>query len=394
MTTATNPHMPPLSSGEIEVTDPDRYEDIDRKQERVAGLLSRKKYDAVLLRRPCNFAWLTSGAQCPLHAGIDPAAAIFLTPEARVVVADNVDSSQLFERQLAGLGFQLKQRPWHEGRTGLLEDLCRGRNVACDLPQAGTSDESAEIALLRLPLTALECERLRKLGAIASHAVEATARNIEPGQTEAEIAGHLANRLIRREVQPLSLRAVADGRGLAYRHWQFGDNALQRWCFISTIVSRWGLCCGVTRSVVFGSPPSDVVMAFQQAVMLQATGMFFSQSGSPLSTVWQKVRRIYDKQGVGEEWQAADQADVVGYLASEVQLFPASEFSLLPRMAVHWHPSVGPVQMGDTILVSEEGPELLTQATDWPMLHVTVKGQPMKVPDILVREANASAAPV
>jgi Xaa-Pro aminopeptidase len=245
---------------------------------------------------------------------------------------------------------------------------------------------------MRLPLTALECERLRKLGAIAAHAVEATARTIEMGQTEAEIAGQLAHRLIRHEVHPLSLRAVADGRGLAYRHWQFGDNALRRWCFISTIVSRWGLCCGVTRSVVFGSPPDEMVMPFQQAGMLEATGMFFSQAGWPLATVWQKVRRIYDKQGVGEEWQSADQADVVGYLASEVQLFPASEFTLLPRMAVHWHPSVGPAQMGDTILVSEEGPELLTNANDWPMLCVTVKGRPVYVPDILIREVGAPAA--
>ena len=384
--------MPPVSSGEFDVTDPDRSEDVDRKQERIAGLLARKKYDAVLLRRPCNFAWLTSGATCPLHAGTEPAAAIFVTPEARLVVADNVDAKQLFDRQLGGLGFQLKQRPWHEGRSGLLDDLCRGRSVACDLPQAGTSDESAEIALLRLPLTALECERLRKLATIASHAVEATARNIELGQTEAEIAGQLAHRLIRHEVQPLSLRAVADSRGLAYRRWHFGDNALQRWCFISTIVSRWGLCCGVTRSVVFGSPPDEMVVAFQQAGMLQATGMFFSQAGWPLSTVWPKVRRIYDKQGVGEEWQSADQADVVGYLASEVQLFPTSEFTLLPRMAVHWHPSVGPAQMGDTILVSEEGPELLTHATDWPMLLVTVKGNSVYVPDILIREAGAPPA--
>ena len=385
-------YLPPLSSGEFEITDPDRSEDIDRKQERLTGFLTRKKYDAILLRRPCNFAWITSGARCPLHGGTEPAAAVFVTPEARVIVADNVDSKQLFDRQLGGLGFQLKQRAWHEGRSGLLEDLCRGRNVACDVLQAGTTDESAEVALLRLPLSALECERLRKLAAIAAHAVEATARNIEPGQTEADIAGHLANRLIKHEVRPLSLRAVADGRGSAYRHWQFGDNVLKKWCFISAIVSRWGLYCGVTRTVVFGSPPDDMVTAFQQAGILQATGMFFSQPGWPLSTVWQKVRRIYDKLDVGEEWQLADQADVVGYGASEVQLFPASEFTLLPRMPVHWHPSVGPAQMGDTILVSEEGPELLTTATDWPMLYVTVKGQPVYVPDILVREASAPAA--
>jgi hypothetical protein len=34
---------------------------------------------------------------------------------------------------------------------------------------------------------------------------------------------------------------------------------------------------------------------------------------------------------------------------------------------------------------------LLTTASDWPMLYVTVKGQPVYVPDILVREASAPA---
>ncbi|MBI3861241.1 MAG: M24 family metallopeptidase [Planctomycetia bacterium] len=394
MSTVTNQFLPPLSSGEIEITDPDRYEDIDRKQERIAAFLTRRKYDGLLLRRPCNFAWFTSGAECPRDAAHEPAAALFITPEARVVLADNVDSSQLFDRHLAGMGFQLKQRPWHEGRSGLLDDLCRGRSVACDVQQAGATNEAAEIAALRLPLTALECERLRKLGGIAAHAVEATARNIELGQTEAEIAGQLANRLYRHEVQPLSLRAVADGRGRSYRRWKFGDNTLRRWCFISATVSRWGLCAGVTRSVVFGSPPPEMVLAFQQAGMLSATGMFFSQSGWPLSLVWQKVRRIYEKQGVGDEWQLADQADVVGYLASEVPMVPTSEFTLLPRMPLHWHPSVGPAQVGDTMLVGEEGCEMVTRPTDWPMLCVTVKGRPVELSDLLVRESGAPATSV
>jgi Xaa-Pro aminopeptidase len=390
MATVLNPTGHPLSSGEFDITDPDRYEDVDRKQAQITAFLARKRYDALLLREPCNFAWFTSGGECPRHAGGEPAAALFITPDARVVVADNVDAGQLFDRQLGGLGFQLKQRAWHEGRIGLLDDLCRGRNVACDAGQPGTTDESTEISALRLPLTALECERLRKLGTIAAHAVEATARHIEPGQIEADIAGHLAHRVVRHEALPLRLRAVADGRGQAHRNWNFGNQPLRRWCILSATVSRWGLCCTATRSVVFGSPPDELLIAFQQAGMLEATGMFFSQAGWPLATVWQRVYRIFEKQGIGDEWQAADQADVVGFRPSEVALVPSSAFTLLPRMAVHWHPSVGPAQVGDTILVSDEGYELITPATDWPTLFVSVKGKPVHLPDILVREAGAA----
>ncbi len=393
MATAITQTTQPLSSGEFDFSDPDRYEDVERKQAQVANFLVRKRYDALLIRQPCNFAWFTSGAECPRHAGIDPAAALFITPDARVVVADNVDSGQLFDKQLGGLGLQLKQRPWHAGRNGLVEDLCRGRNVACDTAQAATTDESAEIAALRQPLTVLECERLRKLGAIAAHAVEAAARHLEPGQTEAEIAGQLAHRLLRHEAKPVLLRVVADGRGMTYRHWNFGDHPLRRWCFLSAIVSRWGLHCGVTRSVVFGSPPDDLLIAFQQAGMLEATGLFFSQAGWPLSTVWQKVHRIYEKQGISEEWQVADQADVLGYRASEVQLVPSSGFMLLPRMAVHWHPTVGPAQVGDTMLATETGHESVTPPTDWPTLSVSVKGKPVILPDILVRESRSPTSP-
>jgi Xaa-Pro aminopeptidase len=390
MAVISNQFLPPMSSGEIEITDPDRFEDIDRKQERIAAFLARGKYDGVLLKAAGNFSWMTSGAMCPREHSGEPAAALFLTPEARVVLADNIDSCQLFDRQLNGMGFQLKQRPWHVGRSGLIEDVCRGRRVACDLPQSGTILEDTAIAALRLPLTALECERLRKLGAIAAHAVEATARHIEPGQTEAEIAGHLANRLIRHEAQPIVLRAVTDGRGRAYRHWTFGDNSLRRWCFLSATASRWGLCCSVTRTVAFGSPPEELVSAFHQAGMLAATGMFFSQTGWALSKIWEKVKRIYDKQGISDEWQFADQADVAGYLASEVPLYPSSEFTLLPRMPVHWHPSVGQAQVGDTILVGDDGPELITKATDWPTLCVTVKGRPIELADLLIRENQAN----
>ncbi len=383
----------PLSSGEFDFSDPDRYDEVERKQSQIAEFLVRRGYDGLLIRQPSNYAWFTSGAECPRHAGWEPTAALFITPDARVVLANNADSGQVFDKQLGGLGFQLKQRPWHEGRNGLFDDLCRGRNVAADVPMAAATDESAEIGSLRIPLTVLECERMRKLGALAAHAVEATGRHIEPGQTEADIAGHLANRLIRHEVQPLCLRAVADGRGLAYRHWNFGEHPLRRWCFLSATVSRWGLCCSVTRSVVFGSPPDDLIVSFQKAGILEATGAYFSQAGWAFSTVWQKVNRIYEKQGIGEEWQAADQADVVGYSPSEVALVPTAGITLLPRMAVHWHPSVGAAQVGDTFLVSEQGFEPLTPATDWPLLYVTVKGTPVHLPDILVREAATSQPP-
>jgi hypothetical protein len=54
-------------------------------------------------------------------------------------------------------------------------------------------------------------------------------------------------------------------------------------------------------------------------------------------------------------------------------------------MALYWHPSVRGAQVGDTILVGESEPELLTRPVDWPRMNVTVKGQPVVLPDLLIR---------
>lgn len=389
MTLLTNQSSQPLSSGEFDFTDPDRYDDVERKQRRIAEFLERIRYDAVLLQKPENFAWFTSGAECPRMGGDEPAAALFLTPDARVVVANNVDAAQLFDKQLGGLGFQLKQRPWHEERRVLFGDLCRGRRVASDADGDLTTNESGAIASLRMPLDTFECRRLRQLGALVAHAVEATARHVEVGQSEAEIAGQLAHRLVKHEVQPLWSRTIADGRGAAYRHWTAGDWTLKRWCTIAAVGSRWGLCCACARTVILGSPPLDVVGTYQQVAMLAATGMYFSQAGKKLSDVWPKVKRIYEKVGHSEEWRLADQAEVIGYRPREALLLPTSDFELTDGTPMHWHPSVGAVQVGESVLVREQGLEFLTKPVDWPLLCVTVKGQPMNLPDVLIRETVA-----
>ena len=52
-------------------------------------------------------------------------------------------------------------------------------------------------------------------------------------------------------------------------------------------------------------------------------------------------------------------------------------------MPIHWHPSVGPALVSDTILIGEGGFELLTPMETWPRVTVEIKGVPIPRPDIL-----------
>lgn len=378
----------PLSSGEFQITDPDRADDVDRKQQQIARFLQSKQYDALLLQEAPNLAWFTSGGnfQGGQTGQTGTRAALLITADSRVVICNNVDSGELFDKELSGLGFLLKQRPWHEARHVLVDDLCRGRAVASDTGYSGTPNESGFLNSLRVSLEPVECGRLRQLGRLVAHAIEATARNIELGQTEAEIAGHLAHRLIKQQTTPLHLQVIADGKGRRYRHWSYDNVPMRKWCSISAVATRWGLCCGATRTVCFGNPPDELANSFQKTAMLLATGIFFSEAASSVSTVLNKVRRIYDKLGHAEEWELCDQAAITGYQVCEMPFVPDSEFVLGPRMAVHWHPALGSAAASDTLLVGNERAELITIHDQWPSVQVAVKGSAVTLPDMLRRE--------
>ena len=379
--------LAPPSSGDIPVSDPDRLTDLESKHALVTDYLKSQNLDAIILQKPGNFSWFTSGGDCSRGGYTEPTAALLITADARVLVCGNVDSGQLFDRQLYGLGFQLKERPWHEPRQVLIDDLCRGRMVVSDTGVSGTKDVSQALLEMRQPLNELEITRLKETALLTTHAVEATARQFKKGQTEAEIAGELSHRMIKHDITPVRLQVMADGQGHRYRHWGFGADTVERYCVISAVGRRQGLCVGITRTVSFGEPPKTIRTAHHRALLMQATGMYFSQPGWEFQETWQRVARIYEKFECPDEWQHADQADLIGYEISEAALVPKSDFTFQPGMAVHWHPSVGPATVSDTILIGESAFENLTPSEGWPRLTVEVKRTPIQLSDILCREA-------
>jgi len=366
--------------------DLDRHEDICSKHAKLAELLESQGWDALLLQRPCNFSWMTSGSGIVGSGSALSTAALFITADSRLIATNNCDSPLLFEEEVPQLGFSLKERSWTESSQVLIDDLCRGRVVASDTGCQETVDASSELRDLRLCLTPLERARMRIVGRHVAHAVEATARTLEPGQTEAEIAGQLAHRLIHRQVAPERLQVMVDGRGDRYRHWSYGADPLRKNCVLSAVGSRWGLCAAAARTVSFGAPSRNLRSQFQTAVMAEATGIYFSQPGMSLSRLFGRVSRIYEKYGHDKQWRLCDQGDVIGYQPSELPITPGSRESLAVNMAVHWHPSVGSAMTGDTILVAENGYEPLRPAETWPQMAVSVKGFSVDCPDLLTRD--------
>ncbi len=384
------PPYHPMSSGEIRLPDGERYDEVDRKHKLLAEYLHLKQLDGVVLERPENFAWLTTGGDNARRGTAETTAALFISRDARVVLCNAVDSGQLFDRELPGLGFQVKEREWTEPREVLISDLCRGRNVASDTGVLGTTNVSAELADFRRTINEFEAKRLRTLGRWVAHAIEATARSLTRGTTEAEVAGEIAHRLIKHEITPVRIQVMADGQGARYRHWSYGMDKIERHCVISVVGRQFGLHAGCTRTVSFGKPPADMADTHQVASLLQATGLYFSHAGWEVAETWKRLQRIYEKFGVADEWRLADQAEALGYDLCGMMVTPEQTQKFSPGQVIHWHPSVRFASTGDTLLVHEDRTELVTPFEHWPTLKVQIKGITIDRPAILNRDAKES----
>ena len=357
------------------IQDTDRLADVELKHDRIRALLAATGADAVLMQDPANIAWFTAGADVARGGSENCQTSLFVTEDARLFATNSVDSTLIFEREAFGLGFQLKQREWFQPHSDLIDDLTRGRRVISDTSVEGTRGAARRIAEMRLPLTPLEVIRLKRLSSVVVHAVEVTAVNIRAGLTEAAVAGEVGHRLIKRTVTPVRLHVSADGRNNRYRHWTYGEDPIENYATICCVARRWGLHMAVSRTVAIDRIPPELWEAHQKAVLVQAVGMFFSRHREPLKELWPKVRRIYEKFDMPCEWQLCDQADVIGYRTSEVQITPESDYQLQSPSAVFWHPSVSMAMPGDTVLVTESGTEPLTRSSLWPELEVKVKGR-------------------
>ncbi|MCX7669563.1 MAG: aminopeptidase P family N-terminal domain-containing protein, partial [Anaerolineae bacterium] len=167
--------------------------DIQAKLAQVRSILVERQLDAVLIKRICNFAWLTDGAANYVGIAADVGAATLLvTRDAQYVVTTNIEAARLAaEEPLAALGFELRASPWHTPAAALAE-LTSGLRLGADAPHPGAADLGDEFNRLRVRLTAAEGERFRALGRACARAMDAAIRSVRPGMTEYEIAGLLS----------------------------------------------------------------------------------------------------------------------------------------------------------------------------------------------------------
>lgn len=365
-----------------------RRQDVETKHQRVREFLDATGNDAVVLGRADSVAWFTSGGDLGQDLGTEGASVLlYINRGSRAVITDNVQCARVFEEELAGLGFQLKERPWYEDPGRVLAELSHNKRIACDMGQLSGPwpREGDPLRALRLPLTDLERQRFRELGRTLTLAVEATCRNFIRGEKEADIAGHLAHRLIRQGVVPVDLRVAGDDRLARFRQPIFKSAPIDKRVTITATGRRHGLCATVSRTVSFGPVDDEYRACHGLAAMIDATCIYFTRHQESVGEVVRRAKRIYEKFGHPHEWSLDYLGFLTGYAPREALLLPDSPLVLSHGMPLCWSPSVGAARSSDTLVVDRRGYDLVTSAQDWPQIDVAVKGFVIPRPGILER---------
>jgi Xaa-Pro dipeptidase len=347
--------------------------EIAEKMERIAGFLDRHKLSALLLGRHENIAWATAGrVEARVALGSETAVtSLLLTRDGRrFYIAPINEGPRLAAEEFAGLGFEPILYPWYESAAQQIQRLTDGEPVGSDIGAPGTA--RVDLGSLRTPLFPAEMDRFRALGRLTAEATVTVLESLEPGLTEYEMAARTAAALLARGVAPTVLLMGTDDRIRKYKHAVPRGGVLERYGMINLCARKWGLVVSITRFVHFGPLPEDLSASFCHAAHIHSELLHATRPGATAATLYATAQKAYAAGSAPEEIELHHQGGPCGYVERAWLITPAGEQTVDLPQAFAYNPSLRGAKVEDTVLVTNEGVEMLTGTPSLPVLETTI----------------------
>jgi Xaa-Pro aminopeptidase len=369
-----------------------RRAEVDAKHDQVARWLRDTGLEAVFLSAPANVAWFCGGAQFAgvFAPGEEPC--VWLDLSRRWIVGANVDSQRLFDEELDGLGFSLKEYALERGRERLLADLTRNKKFGCDRSMSGAIIIGDELAQWRKVLQANEQQRLRQVGTLVNLALESAARIVNLGDSEHAVAGLIAQRLWHRGAEPVSIQVAADGRAAKYPRFGVTGATIRRSCVLQATAKWGGLHATASRTIWFGAPSDAERNNFETACLLTAAAIAGCRARVAARAVVSSLRPVWQAAGADQDAALTRCGWLTGYRPAEALFTAQGGERLQAGMACVWAAQVRGAVACDTVLVTDTGTKTITEIERWPTQIVKVHGLTIRRPDMLIRPAGPALA--
>lgn len=341
--------------------------------------------DAILLQHVSSIAWATGGSSAYVDIARSTAeVSLLVTGNNQYLITNNIEATRLEKEEgLASQGWDFHITPWFEQEISTL-GLMKGLKLGADGFFPGALDLSSEITHLRANLNPEEGKRFRALGQLCAQTMESAAMSVHPGQTEYEIAGLLAGEAERRGMQAIVNLIAVDERIFNFRHPLPTDKKLDRYVMMVICGRRWGLVCSLTRFIYFGKLPDEICHKVKAVARVDAAMIAATRPGRTIGQIFGTAQEAYAAAGYAGEWRLHHQGGPAGYEPREYLATPGSNDKVAAGQVYAWNPSITGYKSEDSVLIGEEGFEVLSAIPGWPTVKVDVAGQTIERPDILI----------
>lgn len=354
---------------------PDTYA---RRREWLAGAVRERGCGAVLVTRLVNVRYLTgfTGSHAALLVPVDRRAVLATDGRYELQAADEApDVDLLVERKV---GAALVE---HAVQRGISTVGFEDHHVTVEAhgQLARTADDTGGAELLavgrlvedrRTVKEEAELELLRAACAVTDWAFRHVAPTIRPGMTEREVAFALEQRFVERDAETGFPPIVAGGPNSARPHHRPTDRPFAPGdLVVMDFGARYrGYHADMSRTVVLGEPAEWQREVYDLVFVAQRTGREAVLPGEALSEVDEAARGVIRDGGYAECFTHG-LGHGIGLEVHEQPYLGSTASGRLPAGApVTVEPGVylpghGGVRIEDTLVVSAEGPELLTTAS-------------------------------
>ncbi len=361
--------------------------EMHEKEGRARELMEIERLDALALTSVGNFAWFTCGGCNCVNASAEAGvASVVLTRDAKYLVTNNNEARRMEDEEVTDQGFEFKICNWFENRKNdTIMELAGNGVLGSDVSMDGAKNIGAALAPYRYSLTPEEIERYRWIGRNVGECLAQAGHDVEPGISEHEAGSLVARGLIARGLQPIVALIAADDRIRKYRHPVPTDQTIKRYVMLVTCARKWGLIAAATRLVHFGEISTEIKRKHDALASVDATFIANTRVGADVSAIFRRAMEVYAETGFADEWMMHHQGGATGYQSREYVAHPDINAVVQDSQAFAWNPSITGTKSEDTIIATPDGPEIISEVSDWPAIEVDVDGVKVRRPDILVR---------
>lgn len=366
-----------------------RRAEVAEKLRRLRALMTQRGLDSVYLTTIASTAWLTAGATTYVNESVDSAScALLVTADEAFVLTDPIEEPRLrAEEWLDALGFTFIIEPWHarglEARRRTIG--LRVGAEASDWRDVATFDLRGALVMLRSTLTPGEQLRLRAGARHAAEAMWEAARGVAPGMTEHAAAALLTAACRTRGGTATVTLVGSDERIAAYRHPLPTRKVIEREVMLVLCFRYQGLVSALTRTVRFAKATATQRQLSEAVARIDAAIISETRTGRTLGELYEQLRQAYASEGAPEAIEQHHQGGTIAYLARETLARPGELARVEVGQAFAWNPSLPGAKSEDTVLLTEDGPEIITAMADWPTLRIATSRGIIERPAALQR---------